>query len=92
MRVVIQRVSRANVKIDERLISEIGYGLMVLCGFEEGDEVEDLRWIAGKISRLRIFDDEAGMMNLSVVDKAGEMMVISQFTLHASTKRIALIY
>ena len=87
MRVVIQRVSRANVKIDERLISEIGYGLMVVCGYEEGDEVEDFRWIAGKISRLRIFDDEAGMMNLSVVDKAGEMMVISQFTLHASTKK-----
>ncbi|GAB6279385.1 MAG: D-aminoacyl-tRNA deacylase [Lentimicrobium sp.] len=87
MRVVIQRVNRANVKIDERMISEIGHGLLVLCGFEQGDEMEDLRWVAGKVSRLRIFDDEAGTMNLSVVDKAGEIMVISQFTLHASTKK-----
>ena len=87
MRVVIQRVNRANVKIDERLISEIGQGLLVLCGFVQGDEMEDLRWVAGKVSRLRIFDDEAGTMNLSVVDKAGEIMVISQFTLHASTKK-----
>ncbi|KPK85830.1 MAG: D-tyrosyl-tRNA(Tyr) deacylase [Bacteroides sp. SM23_62_1] len=87
MRAVIQRVSAASVIIKEKCTAEINEGLLILLGIEEGDTYEDIEWLSGKISRLRIFRDEAGMMNLSVMDTGGEVLVISQFTLHASTKK-----
>ena len=87
MRVVIQRVSEASVTIDQRLKSKISCGILILVGFEEIDNMEDTEWICGKISRLRIFNDRNGKMNLSVDEIGGEMLVISQFTLHASTKK-----
>ena len=87
MRVVVQRVNFAEVIISEKTYSSIGKGLLVLCGFEEGDTNEELHWIAGKISRLRVFNDSEGVMNLSVQDVGGEIMSISQFTLHASTRK-----
>ncbi len=87
MRAVIQRVKKASVEIDGKIKSEISKGLMILLGIEEADNDNDLEWLAGKISRLRIFDDEEGVMNLSVNDIDGEVMVVSQFTLHASTKK-----
>lgn len=87
MRVVVQRVSRASVTVDGRLISSIGGGLLVLAGFEHADSAEDLDWTSGKIANLRIFGDENGVMNLSVKDTGGELLLVSQFTLHASTKK-----
>ncbi len=87
MRVVIQRVSEASVTIDGKVKAAIGLGLMVLVGFETADTTEDLDWMVKKVTQLRIFSDEQGLMNLSVQDVAGEMLVISQFTLHASTKK-----
>lgn len=87
MRAVIQRVSEVLVTIDNETVSRIGLGLLVLLGIEENDTIEDIEWLSGKISRLRIFDDENGIMNVSVVEKGGELMVVSQFTLHASTKK-----
>ena len=87
MRVVIQRVSRASVTINGRIKSEIGVGLLVLLGVETDDTEEDLNWLTGKITRLRIFNDSEDVMNLSVMDIKGEILVISQFTLHASTKK-----
>jgi D-tyrosyl-tRNA(Tyr) deacylase len=87
MRVVIQRVKMAEVVIDGKEKRSIGNGLMVLCGFEDADTDEDLDWIAGKVSRLRIFNDEAGVMNKSVEEINGQLMLISQFTLFASTKK-----
>ncbi len=87
MRVVIQRVSEASVTISGMIKSEIKSGLMILLGIEEEDTVEDIEWLCGKISKLRIFDDESGVMNLSVKDIDGEVLLISQFTLHASTKK-----
>ncbi len=87
MRVVIQRVSKASVTIDGIIKSQIGKGLLILLGIENADTQEDIDWLAGKISRLRIFDDESGIMNLSVVDIDGEVIVISQFTLHANTRK-----
>lgn len=87
MRVVIQRVSDAKVKIANQMKSEIAYGLLIFIGIEEQDSKEDIDWLCGKISRLRIFNDENGIMNKSVMDVDGEIMVISQFTLHASTKK-----
>ncbi len=88
MRTVIQRVSHAGVDIPATGYSAaIGRGLLVLCAFEEGDGTSDLEWMAGKIARLRIFDDQDGVMNLSVTDTGGEIMVISQFTLYAKTAR-----
>ncbi len=87
MRAVIQRVSEAIVTINNTGKSSINKGLMVLIGIEETDTYEDIEWLSGKISRLRIFDDKDGIMNLSVNDIKGEVMVISQFTLHASTKK-----
>lgn len=87
MRVVIQRVSEAAVKIDGKIKSAIKQGLLILVGVEEADTDEDIQWLVSKISNLRIFSDEAGLMNRSVVDIAGEMLVVSQFTLHASTKK-----
>ncbi len=87
MRVVIQRVSNASVTIDGTVKSKIGKGLLILLGIENADTQEDIDWLAGKISRLRIFDDESGIMNLSVMDIDGEVLVVSQFTLHANTRK-----
>jgi D-tyrosyl-tRNA(Tyr) deacylase len=87
MRAVIQRVKHASVTIDENLKSSIGSGLLILLGIEEGDAQEDIEWLSAKISNLRIINDEQGVMNCSVKEVNGEVMVISQFTLHASTKK-----
>ncbi len=87
MKVVIQRVKEASVEIDDKIKSSIKQGLLVLAGFEEGDTSEDLEWLSKKIVQLRIFSDEQGLMNLSVQDVRGEILIVSQFTLHASTKK-----
>ncbi|MEK7256590.1 MAG: D-aminoacyl-tRNA deacylase [Bacteroidota bacterium] len=87
MRVVIQRVSEASVAIEGQVKSKIGKGLLLLLGIETADSQEDIDWLCKKISQLRIFGDEQGLMNLSVQDVQGELLVISQFTLHASTKK-----
>jgi D-tyrosyl-tRNA(Tyr) deacylase len=87
MRALIQRVSSASVSIEGTTKSEIKQGLLVFLGIEERDTQEDIDWLAGKICRLRIFDDENGVMNLSVTDIQGDILLISQFTLHASTKK-----
>lgn len=87
MRLVIQRVSRASVAIEGRTVSGIGNGLLVLVGVETGDTEEDMRWLVGKTVGLRIFNDENGVMNRSVVDVGGEVLAVSQFTLTASTKK-----
>jgi len=87
MRVVIQRVNKASVEIDGAIKSEIGDGLMVLLGIEELDNQEDSEWLAGKLIGLRIFDDENGVMNRSVTEINGEVLIVSQFTLHAMTKK-----
>jgi D-tyrosyl-tRNA(Tyr) deacylase len=87
VRVVIQRVSRASVTINGMLRSEIGPGLFVLVGMEEADNETDSEWLCNKIVQLRIFDDSNGIMNLSVLDSDGEILVVSQFTLHAKTKK-----
>lgn len=87
MRAVVQRVSRATVTINQGESRSIGGGLLVLLGIEEADQKEDLRWLTGKISRLRVFNDGNGIMNLSLRETGGEAMVISQFTLHASTRK-----
>ena len=87
MRVVIQRVSEASVSIDQKIKSKIGPGLLILLGIEPDDEEMDILWLVKKISNLRIFPDENEVMNKSAVDKALEMLVISQFTLLASTKK-----
>ncbi|MDA3890778.1 MAG: D-aminoacyl-tRNA deacylase [Salinivirgaceae bacterium] len=87
MRIVIQRVSEASVSINKTLYSAIGNGLLILLGIEDSDTSDDIEWLSGKISRLRIFDDEEGVMNQSVADVQGEILVVSQFTLHANTKK-----
>jgi D-tyrosyl-tRNA(Tyr) deacylase len=87
MRVVIQRVSKASVSVDNKIIGECGPGLLVLVGVEEADTLEDITWLSQKIANLRIFNDAEDKMNLSIKDVNGEMLVISQFTLHASTKK-----
>ncbi len=87
MRVVIQRVSHASVTINSKCKSDISKGLLVLIGIEEADGKEDIDWLCKKILNLRIFDDAEGVMNRSVLDIDGEILVISQFTLHASTKK-----
>ncbi len=87
MRVVIQRVREASVKIDNNVRSEIGPGLLVLLGIEEADGREDIEWLVKKIVNLRVFDDENGVMNLSVKDTDGDILLISQFTLLASTRK-----
>lgn len=87
MRALIQRVDRASVSIDGQKISEIGRGLLVLLGVEDADTSQDVEWLAGKICRLRVFDDENGVMNIDVSAAGGEVMVVSQFTLMASTKK-----
>ena len=87
MRLVIQRVTEASVKVDGEIVGAIQYGLMVLVGIEDADSQEDIEWLAGKVSNLRIFDDAEGVMNLSVKEVQGDILLISQFTLHASTKK-----
>lgn len=87
MRLVIQRVRNASVTIDGECVSEIGPGLLVLVGVETGDTEEDVHWLAGKTAALRIFDDENGVMNRSVVDVDGKVLAVSQFTLLASAKK-----
>jgi D-tyrosyl-tRNA(Tyr) deacylase len=87
MRAVIQRVSRASVTINKELKSEISNGLLVLLGIEDADSVEDIEWLSGKIINLRIFNDENDVMNIPVKDINGDILLISQFTLHASTKK-----
>lgn len=87
MRLVIQRVKNASVTVEGRLISEIGSGLLILVGVENGDTEADAQWLASKTAGLRIFNDEADVMNRSVVDINGELLAISQFTLTASTRK-----
>lgn len=87
MRTVIQRVTKAHVEIDNKIHAKIGAGLVIFVGIEDKDSIEDIIWLAGKISRLRIFNDPYGIMNLSILDTKGEILLISQFTLHASTKK-----
>ena len=87
MKIVIQRVSRASVTIGGDLFSSIGAGLMVLVGVVEGETADDVDWLAQKMVNMRIFDDEAGVMNRSVVDVGGDVLAVSQFTLAASTKK-----
>lgn len=87
MRLVIQRVSRASVAVDGEMKSSIAKGLMVLVGVEHGDTLDDVKWLVGKTVALRVFDDENGVMNRSVLDAGGEVMAVSQFTLTASTRK-----
>jgi D-tyrosyl-tRNA(Tyr) deacylase len=87
MRVVIQRVSQASVTVEDEKISEIGKGMLILVGIEDSDNQEDIDWLANKVVQLRIFDDEQDVMNLSIKDIDGDILVVSQFTLHASTKK-----
>ena len=87
MRAVIQRVSKASVTIDNKIYSQIKNGLLVLVGIEDADTAEDIEWLSGKIVNLRVFNDENGVMNVSVKESNGDILVVSQFTLHASTKK-----
>lgn len=87
MRTVIQRVSRCSVTVEGEKVSEIGHGLMILVGIEDADNEEDIKWLSGKIINMRIFDDDDGVMNKSVMDIKGELMIISQFTLMAQTRK-----
>ncbi len=87
MRVVIQRVSEASVTIDQHVHGQISVGLMVLVGIEDADTIEDIQWLSNKIINLRIFNDANGVMNCSVKDVNGDLLLVSQFTLHASTKK-----
>ncbi|MCF8429836.1 MAG: D-tyrosyl-tRNA(Tyr) deacylase [Bacteroidia bacterium] len=87
MRAIIQRVTQAQVQIDENLFSEIGNGLLVLLGIEDADSDEDLNWLAQKIVNLRVFNDENGVMNISLIDANFDILLVSQFTLFASTKK-----
>lgn len=87
MRAVIQRVKEASVEVDEKIIGQINNGLLILIGFEPEENQEDFDWIIKKITQLRIFDDENGVMNKSVVDTEGDLLIVSQFTLHANCKK-----
>ena len=87
MRTVVQRVRHASVTIDEQCVASIGQGMLLLVGFEDADEPNDLEWTAQKVANLRIFDDADGVMNCSVKDVDGELLVVSQFTLYASVKK-----
>jgi D-tyrosyl-tRNA(Tyr) deacylase len=87
MRIIIQRVTQAQVQIDNKLFSEIGNGLLVLLGIEDTDSDEDLNWLAQKIINLRVFNDENGVMNISLLDANADILLVSQFTLFASTKK-----
>ena len=87
MKAVIQRVSQASVTIQEQVVAQIQTGLLVLIGIEEADVQEDLQWLSSKIANLRIFSDANGVMNVSVKESGGDVLVVSQFTLHALTKK-----
>ena len=87
MRVVIQKVTEASVSIENQIVASIDKGLLVLVGIEDGDTNEDIAWLSSKIVNLRVFDDANGVMNLSVKEVEGEVLIVSQFTLHASTKK-----
>ena len=87
MKAVIQRVSESSVTIKGKITSSIGHGMMVLIGIEDADNIDDVKWLSNKIVNLRIFEDTNSVMNLSILDKKGEILVISQFTLQASTKK-----
>ena len=87
MRVVLQRVSQASVTVDSKIVADIQKGLLVLVGIEDADTQEDIDWLVGKIIKMRIFGDENDVMNCSVQDVDGDIIVVSQFTLHASTKK-----
>ena len=87
MRVVIQKVTQASVSIENQIVASIDKGLLVLVGIEDGDTNEDIAWLSSKIVNLRVFDDDNRVMNLSVKEVGGEVLIVSQFTLHASTKK-----
>ncbi|MBN8418019.1 MAG: D-tyrosyl-tRNA(Tyr) deacylase [Verrucomicrobia bacterium] len=87
MRLVLQRVSSASVTVDDTITGQIGGGFMILAGIEHEDTPDDLAWLVQKVTQMRVFGDEEGKMNLSVKDIGGELLVVSQFTLHASTKK-----
>lgn len=87
MRIVIQKVSRASVAVEKKTVASIRAGLLVLLGIEDADTDDDIDWLVKKMVQLRIFDDENGVMNLSVQDVAGDVLIVSQFTLHASTRK-----
>ena len=87
MRLLIQRVARASVRVEDQVVGAIGQGLLLLVGVEQGDNEGDATWLAEKVSKLRIFSDSDGKMNASVLDVQGELLVVSQFTLHASYKK-----
>ncbi len=87
MRAIIQRVSKASVTVDGEVISKIDNGLLILLGIEDADEQDDLEWLSRKIINLRIFNDSEGVMNQSLIENGGNAIVVSQFTLHASTKK-----
>jgi D-tyrosyl-tRNA(Tyr) deacylase len=87
MRAVIQRVAEATVRVDGAVVGTIGNGLLVFLGIEDADTDEDLQWLSGKITNIRLFNDELGVMNHSLKDKGGDVLLVSQFTLHAATKK-----
>lgn len=87
MRIVIQRVREASVKVEDKIVGAIGSGLLVLVGIEDADSQEDIEWLSNKIIGLRIFNDADGVMNLGIKDMGGNILLVSQFTLHASTKK-----
>jgi D-tyrosyl-tRNA(Tyr) deacylase len=87
MKIVLQRVSSASVTIDNRVVADIQKGLLILVGIEDTDGQEDIDWLVGKITKIRVFDDENQVMNLSIQEIDGEIIVVSQFTLHAATKK-----
>ena len=87
MRVVLQRVAEASVKVNQETVGETGKGILILLGIEEADSEEDMEWLINKVLNLRIFDDKDGIMNLSINEVKGQILLVSQFTLHASTKK-----
>lgn len=87
MRIVLQRVSEARVKVNDRITGEVGCGLLLLLGIEAADDHSDIDWLVGKITTMRIFADDEGKMNRSLLDASGGVLIVSQFTLHASTKK-----
>ena len=87
MRIVIQRVREASVKVEDKIAGAIGSGLLVLVGIEDADTLEDIQWLSNKIIGLRIFNDAGGVMNLGIKEMGGDILLVSQFTLHASTKK-----
>ena len=87
MRVVVQKVKTASVAVNKQLVGEINNGLLLFAGYEYGDTLDDIAWITQKVTNLRIFNDELQKMNLSLIDTSGDLLLVSQFTLHASTKK-----